>query len=426
MSGSNSASRNNILRDFTSLTGLPQARCTEYLEAANWDIGLAAQAYYADQDSDNDVEPVAQSSAQPAAPAPEAYTGPRTLDGRPAPGAATARASAPKSAPKKKGLATLSSLGGGGHAHDDDDDEDDEDDDDRGRGDLFAGGEKSGLAVQDPSQEGGGAKKIISDILAKAKANASRPESASPAGPSRATFRGTGQTLGGEGVESRSIPDPNAFQEGSDGPPAQTGEPQERTLHLWQDGFSIDDGELHRFDDPENAMDLNMIRAGRAPLHLMNVRYDQPVDVKLHQHAENYHPLPKKYKPFGGEGRRLGSPVPGEGSSSASASAATASTTTASASASSAAGPQSTVDESQPTLTLRIQLPNGTRLPARFNTTNTVNDVYEFIQNASPDTRSRSWVLATTFPNKDHTDRSLVLGEMPEFKKGGTAVVKWA
>ncbi|WYZ38270.1 hypothetical protein EsH8_III_000184 [Colletotrichum jinshuiense] len=425
MSGSanpNSASRNNILRDFTNLTGIPEARCIEYLEAANWDIGLAAQAYYADHDSEDEIEPAAQ--AQPAAPAPAEYTGPRTLDGRPAPEAAGRATATRKAAPKKKGLATLSSIGGGGHAHDDDDDDDDEDDDDRGRGDLFAGGEKSGLAVQDPSQEGGGAKKIINDILAKAKANASRPETASPAGPSRTNiFRGTGQTLGGEGTESRSIPDPNAFQEGAGGPPGTSGEPQERTLHLWQDGFSIDDGELHRFDDPENAMDLNMIRAGRAPLHLMNVRYDQPVDVKLHQHQENYRQLPKKYKPFGGEGHRLGSPVPGEGSSSTPAAAAPASTQAAPASST---GGQHTVDESLPTLTIRIQLPNGTRLPARFNTTSTVNDVYEFVQRASEDTRSRSWVLATTFPNKDHTDRSLVLGEMPEFKKGGTAVVKWA
>ncbi|KXH32670.1 SEP domain-containing protein [Colletotrichum simmondsii] len=422
MSGSsNSASRNNILRDFKSLTGMPEARCTEYLESANWDIGLAAQAYYADHDSgEEEIEPVAQ--AQASAPAPAEYTGPRTLDGRPAPESAGRASTVKKAAPKKKGLATLSSIGGG-HAHDDDDDEDDEDDDDRGRGDLFAGGEKSGLAVQDPSQqEGGGAKKIISDILAKAKANASRPETASPAGSSRSgAFRGSGTTLGGEGSESRSIPNPDA-QEGAGGSAGATGEPQERTLHLWQDGFSIDDGELHRFDDPENAMDLNMIRAGRAPLHLMNVRYDQPVDVKLHQHQENYHPLPKTYKPFGGEGRRLGSPVPGEGSSSSTAAVPAAS---ASASASST-GPQQAVDESQPTLTLRIQLPNGTRLPARFNTTNTINDVYEFVQRASADTRTRSWVLATTFPNKDHTDRSLVLGEMSEFKKGGTAVVKWA
>ncbi|KAF6829499.1 SEP domain-containing protein [Colletotrichum plurivorum] len=423
MSG-NSTSRNNILRDFTSLTGLPEARCTEYLESANWDIGLAAQAYYADHDSEGEIEPVAQAQSQPAAAA-EEYTGPRTLDGRPAPEAARA-SSSKKAAPKKKGLATLSSIGGGGHAHDDEDDEDDEDYDDRGRGDLFAGGEKSGLAVQDPSQEGGGAKKIISDILAKAKANSSRPEAASPAGPSRSSnvFRGTGQTLGGDGVDSRSVPDPDAFQEGADGPPGVTGEPQERTLHLWQDGFSIDDGELHRFDDPDNAMDLNMIRAGRAPLHLMNVRYDQPVDVKLHQHQENYRQLPKKYKPFGGEGRRLGSPVPGDGS--ASATIQTASSSTAAAASSSSSAPQTSVDESQPTISLRIQLPNGTRLPARFNTTSTVGDVYDFVQRASPDTQTRAWVLATTFPNKDHTDRSLVLGEVPEFKKGGTAVVKWA
>ncbi|TEA10486.1 UBX domain-containing protein 1 [Colletotrichum sidae] len=425
MSSSN-ASRANNLRDFAQMSGLPEARATEYLEAANWDMTRAAQAFFAEIEPDSDAETIAQIRRSAPA-APQEYTGPRTLDGRPAPQAARASAFK-KAAPKKKGLATLSSIGGGSHGHDDDDEEEDDDDDDRGRGDLFAGGEKSGLAVQDPSQEGGSAKRILNDILAKAKASAARPESASPAGSSRAPtiFRGTGQTLGGDGVESRSIPDPNAFQEGGGGAAGQEGEPQERTLHLWQDGFSIDDGELRRFDDPENAMDLNMIRAGRAPLHLMNVRYDQPVDVKLHQHQENYRPLPKVYKPFGGEGRRLGSPVPGESSASASTQRAPATSTTAASTASVSSGPRQSVDESQPTLTLRIQLPNGTRLPARFNTTQTVNDVYEFVQRASADTNSREWVLATTFPNKDHTDRSLVLGEMSEFKKGGTAVVKWA
>jgi UBX domain-containing protein 1 len=83
------------------------------------------------------------------------------------------------------------------------------------------------------------------------------------------------------------------------------------------------------------------------------------------------------------------------------------------------------MDESQPTLTLRIQMPDGTRLPARFNTTHTLDDVYRFVSGASAVTRTRPWVLATTFPNKEHTDRSLVLGDIPEFKKGGTAVVKW-
>jgi len=223
-------------------------------------------------------------------------------------------------------------------------------------------------------------------------------------------------TLGGEGVESRSIPDPLGPVRPSNA------EPQERVLHIWQDGFSIDDGDLRRFDDPANQADLAMIRSGRAPLHLMNVQHDQPVDVKLHQHDTPYTPQPRKYRPFGGSGQRLGSPVPGTGSSQAS----TRAPTSGAAPAASTSEAAPTVDSSQPTIMIRIQMPDGTRLPARFNTTHTVGDVYGFVQGASPETRSRPWVLATTFPNKDHTDKDLVLGEVPEFKKGGTAVVKWA
>lgn len=165
-----------------------------------------------------------------------------------------------------------------------------------------------------------------------------------------------------------------------------------------------------------------MIQQGRAPIHLMNVRYEEPVDVKLQQHQENYRPLPKVYRPFGGEGRRLGSPVPGE---AAAVTLPTLSTSNTAAAAPSTAPPQSTSpDESQPTIMIRIQMPDGTRLPARFNTTQTVNDIYDFISRSSPDLSAGGWVLATTFPNKDHTDKSQILGDMAEFKKGGTAMVK--
>ena len=92
---------------------------------------------------------------------------PRTLDGRPAPGySASSSGSAKKAQPKKKGLATLSSLGGGGHDHDDDDSDDDDDDPHR---DTYAGGEKSGLAVQDPNSAKGNAQRILDDLLAKAR-----------------------------------------------------------------------------------------------------------------------------------------------------------------------------------------------------------------------------------------------------------------
>ena len=194
-----------------------------------------------------------------------------------------------------------------------------------------------------------------------------------------------------------------------------------RVLHLWNDGFSVEDGPLRRFDDPNNASDLAMINQGRAPVHLMNVSYGQSVDVQLMRHESDYVKPKTVWKPFGGSGQRLGSPVPGEDTAPAQSAPAPA----AASSSSGSAAPEVNIDSSQPTLNLRIQLADGTRLPARFNTTHTVGDIYDFINRASPDSGARSWVLSTTFPNKNHTDKSQVLGDMPEFKRGGTAVQKW-
>ncbi|KAK3359567.1 hypothetical protein B0T25DRAFT_102546 [Lasiosphaeria hispida] len=423
------ADHDTLISTFCELTSSTAQQATEYLEGSRWDMDSAVSSFFADMD-EGEQSPRSSAPTAAAVHEPE-YTGPRTLDGRPAPQyAGVSSSSASKKPQKRTGLATLSSLGGGGghgHSHDDDDDDDDEDydeDDERNAPrDLFAGGEKSGLAVQDPSKRSSDPRRLINDIVAKAKANAkgSQNEPSTSAGPSR--FRGGGQVLGGDGVESRAIPDPTT----SAIPTAPTDGPaEERVLHIWTDGFSIDDGELRRFDDPQNQADLQMIRQGRAPLHLMNVRFDQRVDVKLQQHNENYRILPRIYRPFGGEGHRLGSPVPGDGSAAAAPVAMTSTTTATPAAAASGAGSATGVDNSQPTLMLRIQLPDGTRLPARFNTAQTVGDVYDFIERVSPAISSRAWVVSTTFPNKDHVDKELVLGDLAEFKRGGTAVVKWA
>lgn len=78
-------------------------------------------------------------------------------------------------APKKK-FATLGDLSGGGgpshaghgHGHGDDDDDDDDDDfepSDEDNPDLYAGGEKSGLAVENPNA----AEKLRKKIIKKAQ-----------------------------------------------------------------------------------------------------------------------------------------------------------------------------------------------------------------------------------------------------------------
>ena len=203
----------------------------------------------------------------------------------------------------------------------------------------------------------------------------------------------------------------------------------QRTLHFWSDGFSVDDGDLYRSDDARNAEILDGIRQGRAPLSIMNVQRGQEVDVEIQQHEEKYVKPKPKYQPFAGQGFRLGSPTPGV----AAAPSAPAAAASAAASAAAAAAPsQATsepakpnVDESQPTVTLQIRLGDGTRLTSRFNTTHTIDDVYQFVGAASPISQSRPWVLMTTFPSNELTDKSAVLGDLAEFKRGGVVVQKW-
>lgn len=205
------------------------------------------------------------------------------------------------------------------------------------------------------------------------------------------------------------------------GPAPQQPQRVQRTLHFWADGFSVDDGELYRSDDPRNAEILEGIRQGRAPLAIMNVQAGQEVDVELKQHEERYVKPKPKYKPFSGSGQRLGSPTPGVPSQASTPS----STAPANSSSESAAPPKPPVDESQPTVTLQIRLGDGTRLTSRFNTTSTIGDVYEFVGAASPDSQSRQWALMTTFPSQELNDHSVTLGDLPEFKRGGVVVQKW-
>ena len=151
----------------------------------------------------------------------------------------------------------------------------------------------------------------------------------------------------------------------------------------------------------------------------------QEVDVKLDQHSEKYVQPKKKYKPFSGGGQRLGSPTPGVSSSTAEPASAPAPAAAPAASTTTQAA-EVNVNESQPTVSLQIRLGDGTRLPARFNTTHTLGDVYSFITASNPQSRTRSWVLMTTFPSKDLSDKSQVLGDLSEFKRGGVVVQRWS
>ena len=245
--------------------------------------------------------------------------------------------------------------------------------------------------------------------------NKPRPGGDDPT-PRASHFTGTARTLGGDDAPSQTIVPP------TDQVAAPRPERVERILHFWNDGFSVDDGDLYSTTDPRNAEILNGIRQGRAPLSIMNVQPGQEVDVEIKQHDGSYVKPKQKYKPFSGQGNRLGSPTPGDSLTSASVAHLPAPTIVASTLE---APPEVDVDETQPVISLQIRLGNGTRLPSRFNASHTIGDVYSFVTAASPESQNREWALMTTFPSTELKDRSVALGDMPEFKRGGVVVQKW-
>jgi UBX domain-containing protein 1 len=151
------------------LTASLQAQ--QFLEANRWDLSGAATEYFTAQE---EGIAGAQGESDEESEELENYTGPRTLDGRPAPAAIpTVGSSSSAAPPPRRGVAGIRTLGSlnqdedDGHGHDHDHDEDS--DDEHQPRNLFTGGEKSGLAVQDPNRRSD-PKSIINDLLKKAKA----------------------------------------------------------------------------------------------------------------------------------------------------------------------------------------------------------------------------------------------------------------
>lgn len=407
------SNQQEMVAQFCGVTGANASAAQTALTSANWNLEDAVALYFAAQEGGSDEDDAEdESAAVPSQSAPQASSS-NTPGRRGAPAAGG-------------GIKTLRDL----QASADDDDEEDED---KKKRDLFAGGEKSGLAVQDPARGGGsgrgGRPDHFSNILSQARNNAPRAggddDDEEPAGPPRTNnFSGRAQTLGGDDAPSRVIADPTANPAAGRRPGGAALPRISRTMHLWADGVSIDDGPLFRFDDPANQPLMEQINQGHAPLSMLDVQPGQEVDLNLDPHKDENYVKPKpKYKPFGGSGQRLGSPTPGV--ASASSSSTTAAPAQQSAVSGGAAPATNEVDESVPTVTLQVRLGDGTRLQSRFNTTQTIGDVYDFVSRASPASAERPWALMTTFPSKELEDKSVVLGDMSDFKRGGVVVQKW-
>ena len=212
---------------------------------------------------------------------------------------------------------------------------------------------------------------------------------------------GGGYTLGDRERQSARVANPEAEKKK---------ELTKVRVTFYQDGFTVDDGDLRRLDDPANKEFLADVHAGRAPREFTS---DVAVEL-VNKMTEKYTEQPKKFAAFKGQGQSLGSTAAAPAASSAAASSATAP-------ASSSTPPATGVDESAPTTSLQIRLGDGSRLVAKFNPSQTVGDVRDFVRRARPD--DRAFDLATTFPRQLLDDDSKTIEAAG--LKGAVVVQSW-
>jgi UBX domain-containing protein 1 len=111
-------------------------------------------------------------------------------------------------------------------------------------------------------------------------------------------FTGTGYTLGSDSQPSQPILSQPA--QGRSGP-------VRRLLTLWRNGFTIDNGALYAFNDPESVEILREIRMGRVPRHVAGAEVGEDVEMKVEKReTEDWTPPKTPKRTFMGHGNRLG------------------------------------------------------------------------------------------------------------------------
>ncbi|XP_046661575.1 NSFL1 cofactor p47 [Homalodisca vitripennis] len=373
--------RDDLLSQFTGITGLDADRAKFYLESSAWQLDVALTSYYDTNEGDGnddiqeieaggDIEEIAPPSP------PEMRQNVETEPTKP-----KTRAAAINSR-----VATLSSLQAeiGGSS-----------DEEEGQAFYAGGSEHSGQQVLGPGKK---KKDIVAEMFKSVQEHGAEvvdPKSASSS-KRPSTFTGTGYRLGQSSNDTEVVSLPQARRESH----------TEVTLKLWKEGFSMDDGPLREYADPANGEFLDYVRRGEVPRELLQNATGGEVHLNMEDHRhEEFLPQKTKVKAFGGKGHLLGSPSP-----------TTVGTTKPLDEKDKLANEKEaqatvSVDSGAPTTSVQIRLADGSRLVATFNHTHTVGDVRRYIMQARPQFEHQTFSLLTTFPNKELTQNSQTLAE---------------
>ncbi|XP_011190644.1 NSFL1 cofactor p47 [Zeugodacus cucurbitae] len=274
---------------------------------------------------------------------------------------------------------------------------------------FYAGGsERSGQQVLGPPKRKN-FREQLTDMFRMAQEHNTGESASTSAGPST-----SGAVQWGQGVRLGMTDTDHSVVATQQDDANATGEKRPIVvLKLWSQGFSIDDGELRLYDDPENKEFLETVMRGEIPHELFEMGWVVNVDVEDHRH-EDYKrkTVPPKFK---GSGHTLGSPTPnveGAGVAAATVPAPNSAKQTTAVNVKedeNAAKDKLKVDSSQPTTTLQIRLADGSRLTAQFNLNHTVADIRRYIMNARPQYAEGNFRLVSSFPTRELTDEAATI-----------------
>ncbi|XP_064429080.1 NSFL1 cofactor p47 isoform X2 [Mirounga angustirostris] len=366
------AERQDAVREFVAVTGAEEDRARFFLESAGWDLQIALASFYEDG-GDEDIVTISQ---------------------------ATPSSVSRGTAPSDNRVTSFRDL-----IHDQDEEEEEEEGqrfephgpDLRSR--FYAGGsERSGQQIVGPPRKKS-PNELVDDLFKGAKEHGAVAVERVTKSPGEASkprpFAGGGYRLGAAPEEE------SAYVAGERR--RHSGQDVHVVLKLWKSGFSLDNGELRSYQDPSNAQFLESIRRGEVPAELRRLAHGGQVNLDMEDHRDEDFVKPKgAFKAFTGEGQKLGSTAPQVLNTSSPAQQAENE-----AKASSSVS----IDESQPTTNIQIRLADGGRLVQKFNHSHRISDIRLFIVDARPAMAATSFVLMTTFPNKELADESQTLKE---------------
>lgn len=366
--------KDSLLSQFTDITGVDAERAKFYLESSAWRLEVALAGFY---ENDGEVQPTEGSS-----PEVEEIPNVKSEDKSKSRSRSTASSR----------FATVSSLKEVAGSSDE------EDDGEEGQAFYAGGSESSGQQILGPSKKK--QKDIVSVMFKSVQEQGAEvvdPKNQAHGSKGKvATFTGTGYKLGQSNDDTEVVHPPSTSRQES-----QT----EVTLKMWREGFSIDDGPLRLYTDPESREFLDAVRQGELPPELgRGARRGAEIHLNMEDHRhEDF--VTHKFKAFSGKGQLLGSSVPAVVGS-------TRPQTEGDRLANEAAATQSIdLNNDEPITSVQVRLADGTVLQGRFNHTHTVNDVRRFITLARPQYQIASFVLLCAFPRKELSDGSKTLEE---------------